>query len=63
MSATDALIGQGLPAVLMRRVEWVSREVKCRGRSPLEVEFEVERQKAADCLFFLFYQVRHVCAA
>lgn len=57
-TATDALIGQGLPAVLMRRVEWVTREVKCRGRSPLEVELEVERQKAAGCLFFLFYQVR-----
>jgi hypothetical protein len=42
----------------MRRVEWVTREVKCRGRSPLEMEFEVERQKAADCLFFLFYQTQ-----
>ena len=56
-TATDALISQGLPGVLLRRVEWVTREARCRGRTPLEVEFEAERQKAADCLFFLFYQV------
>ena len=58
MVATDALIGQGLPSLLMQRIAAISREVKCRGRTPLEVEFEVERQKAADCLFFLFYQTQ-----
>lgn len=57
MEATNLLIGQGLPTILMRRIQYISREIKCRGRTPLEVEFEMERQKAADCLFFLFYQV------
>ncbi|GAB5029933.1 nucleoporin 205-like protein [Nannochloropsis oceanica] len=58
MLATDNLISQGLPKLLMHRIEHISREINCRGRTPMEVEYEVERQKAADCLFFLFYQTQ-----
>ena len=58
MLATDKLISQGLPTLLMHRIEHISRESNCHGRTPMEVEYEVERQKAADCLFFLFYQTQ-----
>jgi len=58
MVATDSLIAQGLPSVLMERISKITRDIRCRGRSAAETEFEIERQKAADCLFFLFYQTQ-----
>jgi hypothetical protein len=56
--AVDAFIDQGLPAVLMRRVELVTRENRTRGTTPAQQEYAVERQRAAECLFFLYYMVR-----
>lgn len=55
--ATDRFVRQGMPVILMSRIKAITA-LNMNGRTDLELELEVERQKAAECLYFLYYQVR-----
>lgn len=59
--AVEGFVRQGMPALLMARIKALT-DKNLNGRSDLEVELEVERQKAAECLHFLYYQVGRACS-